>query len=159
MAEFVSAIVGLIVAGAKVGDSLYALIDTLKDAPDEFRALSDELTDFRAILSRAVEANDSGEFALEEGRPATDFDLARVKGEAVVQDIEKLVQRVSKEQSAESKETQVQRIRWLRRVKKARKLQASLRFQKSHICNFIALGMLCVPRVKRSSNQGNPLIE
>lgn len=47
MAEFVSAIVGLIAVGAKVSDSIYTLIDTLKDAPNEFLALSNEVTDFQ----------------------------------------------------------------------------------------------------------------
>ncbi|KAJ9641370.1 hypothetical protein H2199_005340 [Coniosporium tulheliwenetii] len=74
MAEFVSAIVGLLVAGAKVGDSLYALIDTLKDAPNEFLALSNEVTDFRVTLSRVIEARESGELALEENGPDSGLD-------------------------------------------------------------------------------------
>ncbi|XXH01946.1 hypothetical protein Hte_008309 [Hypoxylon texense] len=62
MAEFASAIIGLAAAGAKVGTTLDDLIDTLKDAPSELLALSDEATDFRAIVARLVEARESGEF-------------------------------------------------------------------------------------------------
>lgn len=59
MVEFVSAIVGLIAVGAKVSDSIYTLIDTLKDAPNEFLALSNELADFQLVLSKVIEVRES----------------------------------------------------------------------------------------------------
>ena len=40
MAEYVSAIIGIIAFGAHVGNSLHGFVDTLKDAPQEFLDLS-----------------------------------------------------------------------------------------------------------------------
>lgn len=54
MAEFVSAIVGLVAVGANVGQKLYQAAKSFKHAQDEFLALSNEITDFRLILN-AVE--------------------------------------------------------------------------------------------------------
>ena len=142
MAEFVSAIVGLAIAGAKVGDSLYALVDTLKDAPREFLALSDEVTDFRATLTRVIEAKDSGEIPFGENRRITGLDRLIVRGEEIIQQIEKFVKRVSNQQDGDNQGTQVNRIKWLRRVKRAQKLKETLRVQKSSICNFIAFNIL-----------------
>ena len=144
MAEFASAIVGLVAAGAKIGDSLYALIDTLKDAPNEFLALSNEVTDFRVALSRLIEARISGELALEENERDSGLDGVVGRGKEIIQKVEELVQKVTKQQDGETGGTQVNRIRWLRRVKKAKKMQESLRVQKSSLCGFIALGMLYV---------------
>lgn len=61
MAEFASAIVGLIAVGAKTSNSLHTLINTFRDAPNKILALSDEVTDFRIILSSLLEVNDLGE--------------------------------------------------------------------------------------------------
>lgn len=74
MAELVSAIVGLIAVGAKVSDSIYTLIDTLKDAPNEFLALSNEVTDFQLVLSKVIEVRESGEVSAEDGRTDGGFD-------------------------------------------------------------------------------------
>lgn len=57
MAEFASAILNLLVFSAQVSDSLYSLIHALKDASHEILALSDEMTDFRAIVLRLADAN------------------------------------------------------------------------------------------------------
>jgi hypothetical protein len=94
MAEFASAVVGLAAAGASVSSSLYALIDTLRDAPNELLALSDEVTDFRAIMARLVEAVASGEFAVEDHEYTRNFEAARMKGERVVSEIDTLVTNV-----------------------------------------------------------------
>lgn len=134
----------LVAAGAKVADSLYALIDTLKDAPNEFLALSNEVTDFRVALSRLIEARESGELALEENGQDSALDGVVGRGKAIIQEVEELVQKVTKQQHGETEGTQVNRIRWLRRVKKAKKLQESLRVQKSSLCSFITFGMLYV---------------
>lgn len=80
MAEFVSAIVGLPAAGAKVSGSIYTLIDTLKDAPNEFLALSNEVTDFQLILPRVIEVRESGELSLEDERPSGGFDILIERG-------------------------------------------------------------------------------
>ena len=141
MAEFVGAIVGLAVAGATVGDSLYAVVDTIRDAPTEFLALSDELTDFRAMLARVIEAKTAGDVAFEENGRITGLDQVMVRGEGIIQQIEQFVQKVSK-QCRENQGPQVNRIKWLRRVKRATKLKEILRVQKLSICNFLALSMM-----------------
>jgi exonuclease VII small subunit len=144
MAEFVSAVLGLVVVGAEVGDSLYALIDTFKNAPREFLELSNEVTDFRAALSRLIEARESGELGLEESTRDSGLDGVVGRGKEIIQEVEELVKKVIKQQHGETEGTQVNRIRWLRRVKKAKNLQERLRAQKSSLCNFITIGMLYV---------------
>ncbi|KAI9655254.1 MAG: hypothetical protein M1829_000667 [Trizodia sp. TS-e1964] len=139
MAEFASAVLGLAAAGAKVGNSLYALIDTIKDAPNEFLVLSNEVTDFREILTRLMEAKDSGDFTWEEKRRVSWLGQLIARGDEIVQDIESLVQRVSRQKQGNS---EVNRIKWLRQVRKAKKLQESLRVLKSTICDFLTLVML-----------------
>ncbi len=144
IAEFASAVVGLVAAGAKAGNSLYSFIDTLKDAPNEFLALSDEVTDFRAILARLVEAQDSGEF---DTKDRGHLDVVRSKGDDILKKIDSLVAKVKKDglkggSGENGNANQVDRIRWLRKVRKAKKLQESLRTLKGSICNFIVLGML-----------------
>lgn len=141
MAEFVSAIVGLIAVGAKVSDSIYTLIDTLKDAPNEFLALSNEVTDFQLVLSKVIEVRESGEVSAEDGRTDGGFDIVIKRGKKVLQDVENLVQEVIKQQHGKSEGSQVNRIKWLRRVKKAQKLMQP---QKSSLCSLIIVEILYV---------------
>lgn len=137
MVEFVSAIVGLIAVGAKVSDSIYTLIDTLKDAPNEFLALSNELTDFQLVLSKVIEVRESGEVSVEDDRTDGGFGIVIKRGKKVLQDVENLVQEVIKQQRGKSEGSQVNRIKWLRRVKKAQKLRNDLQAQKSSLCSLI----------------------
>jgi hypothetical protein len=143
MAEFVSAVIGLIAVGAKTSNSLHTLIDTFKDAPNEILALSDEVNDFRAMLSSVLEVNDLG------GRTSEEHDTAHIcldgtvkKGQHIIQKVEALIVKVRKEGLEKDGETHVNRFQWMRMVKKAKKLQELLRAQKSTMCNFIALRML-----------------
>lgn len=110
MVEFVSAIVGLIAVGAKVSDSIYTLIDTLKDAPNEFLALSNELTDFQLVLSKVIEVRESGEVSVEDDRTDGGFGIVIKRGKKVLQDVENLVQEVIKQQRGKSEGSQVNRI-------------------------------------------------
>ena len=139
MAEFASALVALVGAGAKVGGSLYTLIHTLKDAPSEFFALSDEIADFRSMLSRLLDTVTSEDVVAICSRQANDIDIMRLKGEQTVRGIEVLVAKVRKEGQAGEKSNQVKKIRWLRNVSQAEKLRERLQAQKITICNFIAL--------------------
>lgn len=142
MAEFVSAIVGLIIAGVKVGDSLYTLIDTFKDAPNEFLSLSNEVTNFRLVLSRIVDAHQSGELAVWDNKADPDVELTIKRSGRLLQEVEDLVQDVVKQQHGKDDRTQVNKIRWVRRVKRAQKLQLYLQAQKSSLYGFILMGML-----------------
>lgn len=142
MAEFVSAIVGLIAVGAKVSDSIYTLIDTLKDAPNEFLALSNEVTDFQLVLSKVIEVRESGEVSVKDDRTDGGFGIVIKRGKKVLQDVENLVQEVIKQQRGKSEGSQVNRIKWLRRVKKAQKLRNDLQAQKSSLCSLIIAEIL-----------------
>ncbi|WEW57922.1 hypothetical protein PRK78_003389 [Emydomyces testavorans] len=147
MAEFASAIFGLIAVGAKTSNSLYTLIDTFRDAPNEILALSDEVTDFRKMLSSLLEVNDLGEWTPEEHDTAKICLKGAVKnGQHVIENIQALINRVRKERLEKDGETQVNRFQWMRIVKKAKKLQELLRVQKSAMCNFIALRTLYDPK-------------
>lgn len=135
MAEFVSAIVGLIAVGAQIGDSLYTLIDTIKDAPNEFLALSDEVTDFRQVLAKVIEVRKSGGLYLNENKADDGIDVALKRSERILQDVDALVRKVTSEQQDEANSSKVNRISWLRKTKKASKIQTALRAQKSFLCN------------------------
>lgn len=141
--EFASAIVGLAAIGAQVGKVVYNLIETLHDAPKELLALSDEITDFRAILLHLIEAQGSREFASQ--GLVGDLEGVTRKCEAILRDIERHVQSVVKEKGIPAGSLEVSRIRWLHRVKKAQKLQQALRVQKATISNFLAIGVVYVP--------------
>lgn len=53
---------GLIAIGATVSDSIYTLIDTLEDAPNERLALSNDVTDFQLVLSKVIEVRNLERF-------------------------------------------------------------------------------------------------
>ena len=138
MAEFVSAIIGLVAFGVQVGDSLHGLIDTLKEAPKEFRDLLNEITDFRLVLSKLETVRDRGELS-ENG-----FQAILQRGEDTLREVDRLVKKLTKQSGHDGQDSQVNRIKWLRRIKQARKLQDTLRWQKSSICNMMVFGTLFV---------------
>ena len=134
---------GLLPVGANLSNSLHAMIDTFKDALNEMLALSDEVNDFRTMLSSLLEVND-----LEE-RTSEEHDTAKIclnrtvkNGQHIIQKIEALIVKVRRERLEKNGETRVNRFQWMRMVKKAKKLQELLRVQKATMCNFIALRML-----------------
>jgi hypothetical protein len=139
MAEFVSSVVGLIAVGAKIGDSFYTRIDTIKDAPNEFLAFSDEVTDFRQVLAKVIELRKSGGLGLNENKADDRMDVALKNGMKILQDIDSLSRKVSCEQQDKEK---VNRLSWLRRAKRASKLQTALRVQKLSLCNAITIETL-----------------
>ncbi|KAK3363744.1 hypothetical protein B0T25DRAFT_53445 [Lasiosphaeria hispida] len=143
MAEFASALVELAAAGAKVGGSLYHLIHTIKDAPSEFLALSDEITDFRSILSRLLDITASEDTIAIGGGQVEDLNKMRLRGEQIVAEIEVLVAKVRKEgRAGEKKGGTVRKVQWLRHIGQADKLRERLRAQKTTICNVVALGIM-----------------
>lgn len=66
------------------------------------------------------------------------------RGKKVLQDVKNLVQEVIKQQHGKSEGSQVNRIKWLRRVKKAQKLKNDLQAQKSSLCILIIVEILYV---------------
>ncbi|VUC31018.1 unnamed protein product [Clonostachys rosea] len=140
MAEFASAVVGLIAVGARVGESIYDLITTLKDAPHEFLALSNEVTEFRVILMRLTETPDA-----KIGGPRAGLNIVLRNSKTILEEVERQIQLVRKVGVATGDidiTTPVDRIRWLRKVKKAQKLQLSLRMQKITVSNYLAVQIL-----------------
>lgn len=141
MAEFVSAIVALVAAGAKAGDSLYTLIDTIKDAPSEFLDLSNEVSDFRLIISKIIEAQEFEDLTTNKGSK-DELSTILERGKGILEEVAGLVQEVSKQQENSRELAQVNRFRWLRRVKKAKKLQCRLQRQKLSLCSLAMVKML-----------------
>ncbi|KIW35441.1 uncharacterized protein PV07_02138 [Cladophialophora immunda] len=107
MAEFASAVVGLATAAAHVGGNLYVLIHTLKDAPNEFLTLSDELNDYRKMLARLRDLAQSKDMAAIE---TDDFDAARKRGGEIVKEIEVLIANVQKGRDAGNGDSRVDRL-------------------------------------------------
>lgn len=130
-----------------MSDSLHTLIDTFKDAPNEILALSDEVNDFRMMLSSLLEVNDLNEITSKE-HDTVKICLNRtvVNGQHIIQKIEALIVKVRRERLEKDGEAQVNKFQWIRMVKKARKLQGLLRVEKATMCNFIALRMLYSPK-------------
>ena len=134
MAEFVSAIVALVAVGAQVGNSLHDISTTIKDAPDEFQKLWTEEAEFRRILSEILEARQLDQLPLAKNKSRTDIDTILERSFEKLQEVRILVQNVSKQQQYREKGTlRVDRLKWMTKVRKARKMQEDLRVQKSTI--------------------------
>lgn len=133
MAEFISAIVGLVAIGVQVGNGLQSLIETVKDAPHEFLDLSKEVTDFRIAITRAEEARKHAK--------VTEAGLENIlrNGAETLQQIDGLVRKLVKQNRKCEHDQQINRIKWLASSKKAGKLQQQLRWQRSSICNMLAI--------------------
>jgi hypothetical protein len=143
MAEFVSAIVGLIAVGARTGDGLHSLIDTFKGAPNEILALFEEMKEFQAMLSDLLEVSGLEE-STSENQVTSNIDFSSIvkNGQQTVEKIDALIARVRRERFGQPSETQVNRFQWVWVAKKAKKLQELLRVQKATMCNFVALRIL-----------------
>lgn len=137
MAEFVSAILGLAAIGASAGNSLYSLVDTIKDAPNEFLALSNEVTDFRLFLSKIEEAWKAGQLSVEENKSGDDIGPMLKKGGETLKEVETLVKEVARQKGKEGQNTRIRRIQWLRRSRKAKKLQEVLRVLRSSLSSLL----------------------
>ena len=143
MAEFVSAILGLAAIGASAGNSLYSLVDTIKDAPNEFLALSNEVTDFRLFLSKIEEAWEAGQLSVEENKSGDDIDPMLKRGGETLKEVETLVKEVARQKGKEGQNTRIRRIQWLRRSRKAKKLQEVLRVLRSSLSSLLVAETLC----------------
>jgi hypothetical protein len=111
MAEFVSAIIGLIAVGANMSNNLHTLIDTFKNAPNEILALFNEVNDFRTMLSSLLEINNLEERTLEEHDTAEICLNGTVKnGQHIIEKIEALIIKVRRERLEKDGETQVNKF-------------------------------------------------
>lgn len=112
MAEFVSAIIGLVAIGIQVGNGLQSLIETAKDAPHEFLDLSKEISDFRAIITRLEEARNRGKIS-----EAGLVNILR-NGAETLQQVDGLVRKLVKQNRKCEHDQQINRIKWLANSKK-----------------------------------------
>lgn len=142
MAEVASAIVGLVGAGAKVSISFYNLCQTIRDAPHEFRALSDEISDFRSILSRLLEIIDSDDGAAIDDRHLDDLRGVNVRGGEILCEIEELARKVRKEDEIKEGVGKAKRMKWVQHMNQAERIKMRLRDQKATLCNVISLTMV-----------------
>ena len=84
-----------------------------------------------------IEVRESGEVSVEDDRTDGGLGIVIKRGKKVLQNVENLAQQVIKQQRGKSEGSQVNRIKWLRRVKKAQKLRNDLQAQKSSLCSWI----------------------
>ncbi|KAF2678086.1 hypothetical protein K458DRAFT_317874 [Lentithecium fluviatile CBS 122367] len=121
MAEFVSAIIEFVAVGAKTGNGLHSPIDTFKDAPNEIRALSDEVDHFQAMLSKLLDLDDPKEWASEKHDAAKIGVGGMVKnGQQIIEKIGALIEKARRERLAKDGENQVNKFQWVRMVRKER---------------------------------------
>ena len=132
MAEYASAIVGLVVFGASVGHKLNAFIQTLKDAPNELRDLSEEIQQFRITLDKFQHVKRNG--LLEE----IDFESLCKYAVEALDDIQRFVEGIVQSHSSEGLEKGIKRFKWLASEKRAKILRERLQWQRSSITNIIA---------------------
>lgn len=123
--------------------ALHSLIETYKDAPMEILAFIDEVRAFRTMLSMLEEVDSLEQWTPEE-RAENETCLGGIleNGKRIAQKIDKLIDKVQKEGLRKNGEIQVNRLLWVRIIKKARKLQESLRTQKAILCNFLTVRTL-----------------
>ena len=126
MADFVSAIVGLIAVGTHVGHKAYRVVAAFKDAQDEFLALSNEITDFRLVLNTV-------ERALADDRiprvTLAEVDLAEVVRQSH-HTFDQVSALLAKLQRQDATEPDVKRPRWAASARNAHTLQKKIRGHK-----------------------------
>jgi hypothetical protein len=110
MAEYVSAVLGLISFGLGVSNNIYKLIDALQDAPNELLALSNEVTDFQLILDKVKDTLRESE--RHDDRIANLLDRCKT----TMEDVDALIKK------AQSGTKTKQRVKWLQSTVQARKL-------------------------------------
>ena len=125
MAEFVSAIVGLVAAGAATGNSLYGVIDSWRSAPAEFQSLSNSVTDLRTILDRVNELLDNGTLLTTSDQRANNFSSVIERSKSLFDNVDHLSRKLVKSQQGIST---VRRPKWLRYKRHAAKLQAEAKY-------------------------------
>jgi len=126
MAEFISAIVGLIAVGGHVGNRVYQAVEAFKEAPDEFLALSNEITDFRLILNTVERALREGcvpQIVLDE----VDFNDILKRSKETFDEIMALLTKV---QRLEVSDLEVKRRKWMTNARKAKGLQKKVKGHK-----------------------------
>ena len=133
MAEFISAIVGLVAVGAHVGRKAYQAVEAFKDAPDEFLALSNEIADFRLILNTVEEGLRNNSIT-----PAI---LAGIDLDTLVQGsretFDEIIALFAKVQRVEDSNPEVRRRKWVIKANQAKVLQKRVKGYKMVLSSII----------------------
>ena len=112
MAEFVSAVVGLVVVGVQVGDQIRGFIETLKEAPDELLDLSQEIVQLNAALTKLKQDEKGG--LLEDDC----LNYLNEDGQKILLEVEVFVQELRRPNSEGFR-----RMKWAVKKEKAKKLR------------------------------------
>ena len=132
MAEYASAIIGLVLFGASVGKKLNVLIQTLKDAPDELRDLSEEVQQFQGTLDKLQQVKEQG--LLDDVGCES---LCTYASESL-NDVQNFVTGIIQSDLREGLEKGMKRIKWFAHERRAKRLRERLQWQRSSISNLIA---------------------
>ena len=141
MAEFVSAIVGIVAVAATTADTLQEVVSTVKDAPTEYYDLAVEVNDFKKVLEKVATARESNR--IQDG----DLDTILAHAQDRLQQVSVLVEKLKRDRRAAgpgNEGQRVSRLKWLMRTKEVCKLRDSLQRHKTSISNMISLGTMCV---------------
>ena len=133
MAELASTIVGVVAVGVQVGTCLHGLVDTIRDAPKEFQRLWEEEKEFREELSEVLEARQLGEISVSKNKSFDHVDVLLERAFDKLREMRLLVREVSEKRQDNSANVRVNKIKWLYKVTKVKKLQEELRLQKAAV--------------------------
>ena len=133
MAGLASTIVGLVAVGVQVGTCLHDLVDAIRDAPKEFQTLWEEEKEFRQELSEVLEARQLGEIPLSKNKSFDHVDVLLGRAFDKLREMRLLVREVSEKRQDTSANVRVNKMKWLYKVKKVKKLQDELRLQKAAV--------------------------
>ncbi|KAK7398740.1 hypothetical protein QQX98_011884 [Neonectria punicea] len=138
MAEYASAIVGLIAVGAHVNHKTYQAVKSFKHAQAEFLALSNEITEFCLIL-KAVETALSGD-SLPQAAVA-EVDLANLlqQSHETINEVSALL---SETQAVGDTEITANRRKWLVKARRAKSLQEKVKGHRLFLLGIIQAHML-----------------
>ena len=130
MAEFASAIVGLIVFGVQVGTKIQSCLQTWKDAPSDLHELFEDVAQFSATLTKLQDADESGCFDQPEFKAACD------RGYAVLREVNGLVSQLCTPGQGDA-QSKVKKPKWLVYQKRVKKLRERLQQQRTWIMTTI----------------------
>lgn len=145
MAEFASAIIGVVAFAAQTCDALQTIVATVKDAPSEYDDLIHQVSDFRNVLRKVLEEQKANRLR--------DGDLGTIISHAEhrLKEVASLVAKLQKDRGSAgpgNEGQRVSRLKWVLRSKNVIRIQASLERHKLSINNMLALATMYVTHVR-----------
>lgn len=142
MAEYVSAIVGLVAFGLTVSNRLHNVIDTLRNAPKELRMLTADVDSFQEVLTSLDRLHETGMVPAGPGIKAALKDAREI-----LKSINTITRDLSHKPDKDSGPNEVShgsRAKLLLRTRKIQQLRRQLGDQKVIIANYVAIETLYV---------------